>query len=215
MSRLPTLVAVGLAGMASACATAMEPPAPAALTWSGGGCAARADLSTALSLTPEEERAVYSVNAPVTAGSSCLQRDGQAVPYVLFALPEDYADKTVAAGGTLEALRILSPDVSVLDAQGEVTRTFAPEDYMYRGALFSVQFRPRADERYVLVAAEPSRVGQRYDSITVGVTTTQVYTAYGSASFRNGTDMAQSRTFSYEGTASVLVNDSDTREEQE
>lgn len=215
MSRLPTLLALGLAGVSSACATAIEPPPPAALSWSRSDCAAAPDLSTALSLTPEEERAVYSVNAPVTAASGCLSRDGQPVPYALFALPADHADKTVAAGGTLEALRILSPDVAVLDAEGRVTRTFEPEDYMYRGALFSVQFRPRADERYVLVAAEPSRVGQRYDSITVGVVTTQVYTAYGSANWSSGTDVAQSRTFSYEGTASVLVNDSDTREEAE
>lgn len=212
---IPTALICLASAATVACATAGPPPSPAALSFEGANCAPAPDLSSALSLTPDKERAVFSVNAPVTAASGCLARDGAEVPYVVFALPADQDDKTLIAGGTLEPLRILSPAVTVLDGSGRATRTFAAEDYMYRGPIFSVQFRPRADERYVMVAADASRVGQQYDSIAVGVTTTQVYTPYGAASFNSGTDVAQRRTFSFEGLATVLINDGDTREAED
>jgi hypothetical protein len=113
----------------------------------------------------------------------------------------------------LEPLRIQSPAVALLDREGRVTRTFSAEDYMYRGSVYSVQFRPRETEAYVLVTTDPARVGQRYDSIVVGVMTTTVSTGYGTSQWRSGTEQAQSRVFSWEGTIQVSVADSDTEEE--
>jgi hypothetical protein len=207
------LAATACAGLLSACATTVAiPPASATLEYAGVACSRSPDLSTAISLTPDKERAVFSVNAPT--GSGCLTRaDGGTTPYLTFALPADHADKTVIVGSILEPLRILSPSVAILDRNGAVTRTFNAEDYMYRGSVFSVQFRPRETEGYVLVTADPVRVGQRYDSIVVGVNTTTVYTGYGTSQWRSGTEMAQSRMFSWEGLVQVSVADSDTKEE--
>lgn len=209
------LAATAYAGLLSACATvAPVPPSPATLEYAGVDCAAAPDLSTAISLTPEEERALFSVTAP--AAANCLTRaEGGTTPYVTFALPADFADKTVIVGSLLEPLRILSPSVAILDRDGTVTRTFRTEDYMYRGPVLSVQFRPRETEAYVLVTTDPVRVGQRYDSIVVGVYTTTVSTGYGTSQWRSGTEMAQSRMFSWEGTVQVSVADSDTKEESQ
>ncbi len=207
---------VVLAGAATlaACVTTTSIPIPSAtLEYSRADCATAPDLSTAIGLTPDKERAVFSVTAPVSATTPCLAQDGVATPYVAFTLPTDHADKTVIVGTVLEPLRIMSPTVVILDRNGDVSRTFGPEDYMYRGAVYSVQFRPRETESHVLVTADPSRVGKRYDSINVGVVTTTVYTGYGASNWSSGVESTQSRTFSYEGTVQVQIADNDTKEE--
>lgn len=197
--------------MLSACVTA-APPAPPVLEFTRSSCGA-VDLSSAVSLTPPKERALFLVNQPVVAESPCVAQDGTASAYALFALPDDLGDKTLTVGGVLEATRILSPKVAVLDGDGRVVRSFRSDEYMYRGLNYSVLFRPRAPERYVLVTVDPARVGQTYDSIAIATQTTSTYTPYGPIMITTGSDGAQSRVFSYEGSVQVVVNDSDTKEE--
>lgn len=205
------VLAASAAAILSGCVTA-APPAPPVLEFTRSGCGA-VDLSGAVSLTPPKERALFLVNQPVLAESPCLTQDGAASAYALFALPEDLDDKTLTVGGLLEATRILSPKVVLLDGEGRIVRSFRGDEYMYRGLNYSVLFRPRAPERYVLVTVDPARVGQTYDSIAIATQTTTSYTPYGPVSFTTGSDGAQSRAFSYEGSVQVIVNDSDTKEE--
>ena len=66
MTRLRALGAIGLLGAtAGACATAAAPPPRAALTYARQDCSATPDLSTAVSLTPDKERAVHLVASPI------------------------------------------------------------------------------------------------------------------------------------------------------
>jgi len=207
---LPALAAAGatLAG----CVTTAAPPPSALLEYARSDCSAAPDLSTAVGLTPEKEKQVHTVTAPIGAKTACMATGTGASPYAVFALPQDIGDKTLVAGAQLEPLRILSPKVSLLDASGQVTRTFEPADYLYRGTVFSVQFKPREGEAYVLVAADPDRVGKRYDSITTGIASTVIYTGYGAANWNSGAEWRSSRTFSWEGLAQVSVYDEDTKE---
>lgn len=208
---IPCAVAAGGA-LASACATAV-PPSPAVLEYSRAGCPTTPDLSAAISLTPKKETNGHIVTTVIGPESGCLQMGETSSPYALYALPSDIDDKTLSVGGVLEVLRILSPTVSVLGTDGAVRRTFAAEDYFYRGPVYSVQFRPEPGDAYVLVTTNPARVGQRYDSINVGTSTTTVYTGYGTANFTTGHEVNGSRAFSYEGAVQIIVYDSDTREE--
>ena len=203
--------ALVLAGLLAGCATA--PPPGAVTTFARTDCATTADLSAAISLTPpkQKEKAVHTVVTPVKADTPCLRREGTASPYVLYALPADLHDKSVIVGGVLEAARIVSPDVRLLDSRGAVVRTFPPTDYYYRGPVFSVQFTPRPGEAYVLVDIDPSRVGQRYDSIAIGTSTVSTYAAGATISWRSGVDTSQSRTFSYEGSVQATVFDSEVK----
>lgn len=216
----------GLAAIAATAAlagcTTMPPPPVATLTFAGTSCAAALDLSQALSLTPEKERALYTVTTQIGSATPCVLRDGQATAYLLYAIPADAGDKTLTVGGYLEPLRIFSPRVAVLDGQGETSRSFRSDEFMYRGPNYSVLFRPRPGERYVLVTTDDTRVGQTYDSIVIGVTTTSTGAVAGSAlaaglvgggTVSSGTDIGLSRTFSYEGAAQVIVHDSDTKED--
>ncbi len=203
---------LGLALIAQGGCASVVPPAPAVVTLAARGCAAEADLAAAAGLVPETERAVYVVTTPIGSATPCLRRDGVDTSYVLHALPSDSEDKTITVGGYLEPLRILSPAVALLDAEGKETRRFRAEDFLYRGPNYSVLFRPRDGERYLLVTVDPSRVGQAYDSIAIGRSATTSYTPYGPVTFTVGTDASHVRTFSYEGAVQVVVNDRDTKE---
>jgi hypothetical protein len=198
---------IGLA----ACATPAPPPA--VLEYVASNCAAAPSVANAASLVPEREREAHAVRTPVTPETPCVvDADGRTAPYAVFAVPADFEDKTLTAGASLEAARIFAPQVSLLDAQGTVVRTFTRADYLYRGAIYGVQFRPRAGETYVLVAADPALVGERYDSILIGTSTATSATPAGAFSWTTGVDGEQSRTFSYEGTIQVSVYDADTEE---
>jgi len=213
MSRILSACAVLTAGgLTAACATtAADIPQPA-LQFARADCAASPSLAGPIGLTPEKERVSHLVVAPVGTASGCLARDGKAGPYVVFALPADYDDKTITVGGALEATRIFAPSVAVLDASGTVTRTFSREDYLYRGPVYSVQFRPRQNETYVLVTSDPELVGKRYDSVSIGTNTTTICTGYTCSNWTTGVDASQSRVFSYEGTVQVAVYDTDIKE---
>lgn len=193
---------------AAGCATAVA-PLPAVLDYAGAACATGVDLTRAISLTPAKETNGFVVVAEVGSGSPCLNARSKGTPYALFALPTDHDDKTIAVGGVLEPLRIFSPEVSILAADGTELRTLPATDFFYRGPVFSVQFRPREGETFLLVKADPARVGQRYDAINVGTNTTTIYTGYGAANFTTGVEANNSRLFSYHGAVEVIVYDTD------
>lgn len=181
------------------CATAPLPPP--ALTFSGQNCAVAPDLARAQSLAPEERKKHHSVFTQVDALTPCLHKGGVATPYVLYAIPSNQVSM-IEVGAQLEGQRIFSPNVSILDKSGNQVRTFGPEQYLFRTGLYSVQFVPQAGDRYILVTADPERVGKDYNSVFVGTSTTTYWTGFGAANWTSGIDQNMSRTFSYDG---VLV----------
>tara|TARA_R110002167_G_scaffold26492_3_gene91225 strand:- start:2826 stop:3476 length:651 start_codon:yes stop_codon:yes gene_type:complete len=211
MSVRTLFVAAVTTGLTAACASAPPPLLPV-LDYAHQDCDARPDLTTAISLTPEKESQVHRVSTVVTDQTACLSGDGGSSPYVVYALPGDTADKTVIVGGLLEGQRIVSPSITLLDGQGQVTRAFGAEDFLYRGSVYSVQFRPRDTEAYILVGVDRSRIGDNYDAINVGTNTTVISTGYTTSNWTTGTEARTLRTFSWEGTIVVTVNDSDTKE---
>jgi hypothetical protein len=202
------LAALAAAGLLASCATPTPPPPPVT-TFARANCVAAPDLAAAVALTPEKQKAVYTITTPVKADTPCLSRPGGPSPYVLYALPADINDKTLMIGGVLEGARIVAPEVTLLDRQGGVARTFRASDYYFRGPVYSVEFTPRAGEAYALVTVDPSRVGQRYDSIAINTSTSSTYAAGTTVSWTSGVDTAQSRTFSYEGSVQATVLDSE------
>ncbi|HEX8223302.1 MAG TPA: hypothetical protein VF605_05755 [Allosphingosinicella sp.] len=191
-----------LTGLAAGCASAPLPPP--VTTYAGTNCAAGPNLGSAIGLTPAKAKKTFTVSVPILAGSACLARAGVQTPYLVFALPADPAGKMIEVGAQMEGLRIFSPAITILDGSGNQVRSFAPDQYLYRGSLYSVQFVPRAGDRFVLVTADPARVGARYDSIAIGTSSTYLY---GGASWTSGIDEDVSRTFSYEGTVTATVYD--------
>ena len=190
--------------LATACMT-MPPPPPATLSYAGRECDSTPNLGRAVSLVPERRRAHHMVRLPVDDVTPCLRNGGAATPYILYAIPSTGVH-IIEVGSRLEQARIFSPEIALLDQDGDRVRTFAPDQYLYRGGFFSVQFVPQSNERYILITAEPSRVGQSYDAVAISTSTTYVYTGFGMASWTSGHDQNVSRIFSYEGSVAAVVH---------
>jgi len=190
---------LALVGSLAACTTP-EPPAPV-LRYSGIGCHAAPDLATAIPL-PAAKRTGESVRTPVDGTTPCLALSSATSPYLVFAMPQP-THRLVEVGGAIEAVRVFPPNVTTLDANGAVLRTFAPTQYQNRGDRYSVQFIPQEGERYILVTVDQSLVGTSYDAVATGTTTTY----FGSGSWTSGIDRTVSRSRSYHGAVVATVYD--------
>ena len=191
------------------CATAPVPPA--ALSYDGHHCDGTPDLGRAASLAPEDGRAIHTVTTPVDGFAPCLGSGASATPYLLYAIPPIDV-RMIEVGSHLEPARIFSLKVDLLDEGGNRVRSFAPEHYLYRGGILSVQFVPQSGERFILVTADPARIGQTRDAVAISTSTTAVWTGYGAATWTSGVDQNISRTFSYEGSVMAAVYSPDDRD---
>jgi hypothetical protein len=200
--------ALALSAFLAGCAT-VPPPKWAVREYRGTTCAATPDLTKAISLVPpkkKEKAKVWTVPVNIDSLTPCLATSVGKGPHVVYDIPQNSGDKVFEVGAVLEPIRIFSPQISILDAEGKETRSFGPEKYLYRGNVFSVQFQPQANERYVLVATHAGNVGKRYESIFTGVAAHTMYSQYGSSNYYTGIDQEETRTFSYEGTVVATVH---------
>lgn len=205
-SMAPALGLLALAALAG-CAT---PPPPAVTAYTHEGCGTGPELGTALGLAQPKPKTNFAVPAKLDASAACMHGEGGDSPYRLFVLPKPAEAKTFTVGAVLEGARLVAPKVALLDDSGKVARTFEQKDFFFRGPVYSVQFRPRPGEAYILITVDRARIGARYDSIAVGTTTTTSTTAQGASfSWTSGVDQSVSRGFSYEGEVVVTVYDPD------
>ena len=184
---------------------ATVPVRPATVRYAGQNCESTPNLGRAATLAPETRKAHQTVVTPVDGLTPCLGSGAVRTPYVLYAIPSSEV-RMIEVGGQLEPSRIFSPQVALLDQDGNRVRSFAADQYLYRGGLFSVQFVPQPGERFILVTADPARIGQSYDAVAISTSTTTIWTGAGVANWTSGVDRNISRTFSYEGSVTAIVH---------
>lgn len=204
MTRLARLAGLAAAAALAGCSTT---PPPAVLTFAGQGCAPAPNLGGAISLTPAKAKQEHIVTTKLETTSPCLDQAGAKRPYALYALPVGAMEKTLTVGAVTEQARVFAPDVTVLDAGGRTTRTFQPHEYFFRGDLYSVQFVPREGDAFVLVTADPTKVGQRYEAVATGTATTSTYAGGLMMTWTSGIDQKIARTYSYAGSVQAVVHD--------
>ncbi|ESQ76688.1 hypothetical protein [Asticcacaulis sp. AC402] len=196
-----------------ACATVPPPPPPMAVTdLSGKTCATEPSTTNAVSLTPVKKQIVHTVSTLVDVKSPCLSAgDGSLSNYVVYAIPASGENHTITVGGVQEAIRTFAPTVTLLQADGKVTRTFGEDRFALLGNTLGVQFRPLPAERFIVVQSNPGLVGQSVATVETRITSTYGYAAptaysYGySYTHERGADGKHERTFSHEGYISVTV----------
>lgn len=206
--RVRFLIAATLAALLSACATPAAAPPPAVIEYAHTDCTASPELSGAVSLTPSRESAEFDVSSEVNDKTPCVGDTATGTPYIVYALPADYGDKTITVGASVERARIFAATATLLDANGAVTRTFASDQFTYRGGIYSAQFRPHQGDTYLVVKADRAIVGLNYESITLGTGSTAACSAGGCFNWSYGTEAHGVTTFSYTGTIQVQVFDS-------
>jgi hypothetical protein len=209
--KVEKIFAVVLAPALLAGCAAGAPVPPATLSYTGQNCESAPNLGRAASLTPGERKAYHTVTLPVDGLTPCLRNGAAPTPYILYAIPSTDI-RMIEVGSQLEPSRTFSLQVDLLDQDGNRVRSFAPDQYLYRGGFFSIQFVPQGGERFILVTADPARIGQTHDAVAISTSTTTIWTGYGAASWTSGVDQNISRTFSYEGSVVAVVHSLESRE---
>jgi hypothetical protein len=210
MSRIRTLGFSALSiGLLSGCATAL-PPAVSVLSIVGKTCGAAPSRAEPISLTPKRKAATYTVTTVVGPATSCVNMDGKASNYVIYALPASPQNHTLTVGGQKESLRSFAPSVSILDANGGVLRSFPKDRLTNFGTTFSVQFRPTPEARFVVVQSDPNMVGTVMSAFETNIVSSTVGTytpagGYSSSQQLRGQEGGTSRSFSHEGNVIVYI----------
>ncbi len=196
----------------TACTTTPpEPPAMAVTEVAATNCDQEISIANTLTLTPEKKSAYSAFPAKINKSSKCFVSNGRIVYYVVFALPNAPDNHTLTMGGVFEPLRTFAPKISLLGADGKETRAFAPDKYANYGGLYGVQFRPSANDKFVLVQSNPELVGITQTGLDTRVASSYGYAynpaTYGGSSYQidKGVEVMSSRMFSHEGTISVTI----------
>lgn len=211
MQNLKPISFVSAFALLAACTTTPPvPPKSAVLTLDGKNCEAQISVDNNLSLTPPKKAIMHEVSTEINIGSKCVETDGQKANYIVYAIPAAPQNHTITIGGSLDVLRTFAPDVSILDMNGKVSRTFAPDQYAYLGHIYGVQFRPGENDRYILVKSDPKLVGVEKSALETRVNVSTGYAAgvggYGTTyNTYTGTEAKKSRVFSHEGLISVTI----------
>lgn len=158
--------------------------------------------------------------------NGCLRMDEGDFPAGLFALPEFSEAYAVRAAAWVEGnygygskLKVVSPRVTLLDAQFNVTRSFGVNELTRRGEQLTIDVFVNPEntaERYLLLHVEPERVGQTETRTNVGSTLTPVVVGTGVIMITSGHDKPQQIEIRAKGlfTVSLLGGGADRLREE-
>lgn len=159
----------------------------------------------------EARRRTILINANMAGfNTPCLSTGNDADrPYAVFEIPTGFKGAVVTAGSQSDARTIFAANITTHAANGDLVRSFTPEDYRRYGALYGVQFAPRPVEALVLVRADPSLVGDQEKTVETSTDSRLVIgsvgTNYGSGRNTVGRQNAYSRTYAYNGTVTLRM----------
>jgi hypothetical protein len=116
------------------------------------------------------------------SGASCLRTEkGTELPALLLALPAFDAPYSVRIAALLGNSYYLEPRADMLDEQFQVVRTFGAERLKRRGTEMSMQVfidAPNANERFVLLYADPQHFADKDQKTTSQAQTLYVGTGF-------------------------------------
>lgn len=200
------LLALALGGCAQP--GPIQPPPLLDLT-SRNDCAAKPDLGQARALTLDKDRKAL-VTAIVDQTAPCLEHAaGTKSLYAVFELPAADPSAVVTVASATAGGGVFAPHVVLLNAQGLPLRELERDKFLFRGNELSVLFRQHADDRYILVASDPSVVGKSFVQVseTTSSQTMGTGTAAGPVYFTvySGKDVSGEYVYAHTGAVTVTI----------
>ncbi|HVJ54292.1 MAG TPA: hypothetical protein VM689_17640 [Aliidongia sp.] len=182
---------------------------PPVLSLNGRTCDRSPNLAKAAPLAAPGSSDV-SQTVEFQATGACLDTESGPALYAAFALPaatQPYILEVKArdqqaqlAGG--DGYSLPAPHLTLLDAAGKPVRELRAPDFIYRGNGASVLVRLHAEERFVLIASDPTLVGQKQSRITESMD----YHFARLATWTTGNENQNDYVFSHAGTVVVKLS---------
>jgi hypothetical protein len=187
----------------TACAMTEGPPPVLGLGIEGKSCAEQPMLTGAQEL-------VLATNKPITVivdtNTPCLESsNGLRSAYAVFMLPSSSGEYLVSVTSVPQGQTLFSPRVMMLDATGGVLREVPNDIFTFRGSSLAVSLRVRPSERYLLVASDPSTVGQEVSRIQSATMSTVVSAGYVYVPINTGSEAEVSYIYAHNGSITVAA----------
>jgi hypothetical protein len=187
-----------------ACAPKPEPPPPN-VDVSARQCSQTPDLARADSLAfdPAKDK---DTTATIDEAAPCLEDSpGAKSVYRVFALPKEDQPYLITVAANPWLGTIFAPRALLLGSDGTLKRAATKADFTFRSDVLSTILRSHPDESYLVVASDPTVVGQSFSRmvsntqanvVSAGVATILVYT---------GSDTSTARTYTLGGRITVTL----------
>ena len=149
-------------------------------------------------------------------GVTCLNgSSGKTTPYTVYEIPTGLDKRVVNAGSKYDSAVIFAGKVTTHDENGGLVREFEKDDYRRLDRIYGVQFASRDTERFVLIQADPTLIGDQVGTVETGSRRTWL-SPYkpnpdGSSGYANADSDGRSfqqnfiRTYSFNGETAMQV----------
>lgn len=121
-------------------------------------CDAQPDFAAALPVRIQDSQGTTVMLG--AAGRCMTMPGGGATTYAVFALPDGSAPYTLEILSSVVPQTIVRPVATLYDAAGQRVRTVPPEEFEVNIEGLRAGVRPRGTERWVVVEADQTRLGQ-------------------------------------------------------
>jgi len=167
---------LSLAMVMSACASNPKDVMAPELTFkaSASECANTVDFSNPIALEDKEKTRKKAMRARRVVLTSFMGDEdtdcivgasGEVLPYASFELPTGMKGRVVSAGAVLDQKVIFAADVTTYDINGQKVRHFDRDEFRRFGGIYGVQFKPKTNETYVVIQADPALVGETNNTV--------------------------------------------------
>lgn len=175
-------------------------PPPPALSLEGRSCTTAPTLSGAPAVTLDDK----TVTAKLDGNAACWQSGASpASVYSVFALPKSDQPYIVSVISEPVGQGLFAPRVVFADDDGTTLREASRDSFMSHGLSLQANLRVRPNERYLIVASDPERVGQNVSQLVGSVQTTVAPVGLGFVAVHIGSEATTTLTYAYSGVVKV------------
>lgn len=150
-----------------------------------------------------------SIGAPLTVTvdetAACWSSPTGNSAYVAFKLPETAAPFVIKVLSEPLGQTIFTPRLILRDAEGQVRREIPRDVFLSRDAALHVAIRVRPDERYLIVASEPSTAGRQATHVSARTQAIPVIVGRAVVFVHTGSDKAATYTYAHNGKVTVTL----------
>ncbi len=193
---------IGLAG----CKTTERYALPTVLEISQTDCAAEPSLDNSIELQFSETETLMNRSFLNDLSGCLVAADGERTLYQAFSLPKETAPYRIGVGSEPYDGVQLAPRLIVLDKTGNVLESRNVEDFHYRGVRLTAVLTPPPEAAYLVVASDPSLIGQNDQSMTSEANTTVAATPYGAFTMYSATEALAQYVYAHSGLIVVDVS---------
>lgn len=202
--RARRLAVAGLALVSAGCVTPRIGPPPL-LRIADRHCTPHPNFAAASTIAYDTSRRRGEADTRITASSACFADRAGPSLYAVYRLPSLPVAYLIRVASMPEGAALLAPRVLLYGPDGTLKRRLSGRRVVFRGDALSVIFRSHIEERYLVVASDPTVIGHQISRIEDTVQGGAAYVYPYVVAVNTGADVTVNNVLSYNGRITVSL----------